>query len=182
MQEWCSDIFCRLKQRYARYVTFVILFLWSFHITFRWFWSKTNMRKKKKRFSVLLLAHVASGASHKNVSAQMSKMDRTYNLLCLIALIRFDVFVFPGFFSVDPNDKWDVNDNNWPGVRWLWMLGEQLTKSDISKSLLRSILLKPKSVSLTWPVADSNILSGFMSRWTMPWLCRYCRANVISAQ
>lgn len=41
---------------------------------------------------------------------------------------------FREFFSPEPNDKCDVSDSNWPGVRSV-NAGDELRKSDISKSM-----------------------------------------------
>lgn len=40
---------------------------------------------------------------------------------------------FLDFFSPEPNDKCDVNDSNWPGVR-IVKHGDKFMKSESSKS------------------------------------------------
>lgn len=62
------------------------------------------------------------------------------HLLWFMACIRFEVIcdwlLTRPFFSTEPNDRWDVSESSWPGVLAL-KLGEQCTRSDISRSARR---------------------------------------------
>lgn len=42
--------------------------------------------------------------------------------------------------------------------------------------------LRPKSMSLMWPVRVMRMFCGLMSRWMMPWLCRKSSAMAVSAR
>lgn len=58
------------------------------------------------------------------------------NLLGLfIALLNFEEAMSHVFFLSEPKDRWEVSDSNCPGVRQVKRFGEQLIKSEISKSI-----------------------------------------------
>lgn len=56
-------------------------------------------------------------------------------------IVVYSALRFLDFDSPEPNDKCEVNDSNWPGVRVV-KHGDDVKKSDSSKSLNRKNIIR----------------------------------------